>query len=64
MVNFREPHAYDDFVISSLRSQISTLVSVLDHIERGNDINEYVNENIRRVERDLNWLRRSALPLR
>ena len=49
-----------DFVVSLLRSQLSVLSSVIQMIE-DNEINrEIVTDNLKQVERDVRWLRRSC----
>ena len=48
----------EDLFASSLRSQINILMNVLNHIETGNPINDYVAENLRTVEKDIRWLRK------
>ena len=53
-----ENNIHEDLVASFLRSQRKRLDKILDHIEQGNDINDYVNENIKCVEKDLRWLRK------
>lgn len=50
-----------DLVVSSLRAQMSFLSSTLNHIQDGNEINGYVMEGIKRVAKDLYWLRRAVL---
>ena len=56
-----EKNIHEDLFVSFLRSQINSLMKVLNHIEQGNDINGYVNENIKCVEKDLRWLRYTNL---
>ena len=48
---------HGDLIVSLLRAQIGCLVKVVQHIEQGNSINEFVDDNIKRVEKDLRWLR-------
>ena len=49
-----------DFVVSLLRSQLSVLSSVIQMIE-DNEINrDVVIDNLKQVERDVRWLRRSC----
>ena len=50
-----------DLVVQLLYSQIRALCKVLNHIETGNPMNDYVDENIKSVEKDLRWLRKSCL---
>ena len=51
----------EDLIVQLLYSQIRTLGKVLNHIETGNPINGYVDENIKCVEKDLRWLRKFCL---
>ena len=53
-----ENNIHEDLVVSFLRSQMKRLDKILNHIEEGNDINTYVNESIKCVEKDLRWLRK------
>ena len=48
----------EDLFVSSLRSQIDLLMKVLNHVETGNPINDYVAENMKAVEKDTRWLRK------
>ena len=48
----------EDLFVSSLRSQIDLLMKVLNHVETGNPINDYVAENMKAVEKDIRWLRK------
>lgn len=50
-----------DLIVQLLYSQVRTLCKVLTHIETGNPLNEYVDENIKCMEKDLRWLRKSCL---
>jgi hypothetical protein len=51
----------EDLVIQLLYSQIRTLCKVVSHIQTGNQVNNFVDENIKCVEKDLRWLRKSCL---
>ena len=51
----------EDIIVTLLRSQIGSLSNVLHYIEEGNSVNGYVDETIKRVERELHWLRRDLL---
>ena len=51
----------EDIIVTLLRSQIGSLSNVLHYIEQGNSVNGYVEETIKRVERELHWLRRDFL---
>ena len=51
----------EDIIVTLLRSQIGSLNSVLKYIEEGNSVNGYVDETIKRVERELHWLRKDLL---
>ncbi|GEM_PF-2772227 len=59
----------EDVMFSLLRSQVNVLSDVLRSLEeekkepllRNNHLNEYVHENIKNVEKDLRWLRKSCL---
>ena len=53
-----EKDIHEDLFAGFLRSQINVLHKVLTHIEEGNPINGYVDENIKCVEKDLRWLRK------
>ena len=52
---------HEDLIIRLLRSQIELLMNLVNHIEAGNDINGYVEDNLKRVEKDLRWLRKFYL---
>ena len=58
MERLSEKNIHEDLFVGLLRSQINLLHKVLNHIEEGNSINEYVDENIKCVEKDLRWLRK------
>lgn len=47
-----------DMLVSLLRSQIVTLEGILKNIEQGNSIDEYADAGIKRVEKNLRWLRK------
>ena len=59
----------EDAMVSLLRSQVNVLSGVLRSLEeenekpflRNNHLNEYIHENIKNVEKDLCWLRKSFL---
>ena len=53
-----EKNIHEDLFVSFLRSQTSSLQKVLTHIEQGNEINSYVDENLKSVEKDLRRLRK------
>ncbi len=50
-----------DVVASLLRAQIDTLEALLKNIEQKNPIDEYTDENLKRVEKSLRWLRKYSL---
>ena len=58
MESLSEKNIHEDLFVGFLRSQLSHLQNILSHIEQGNPINGYVDENIKRIEKDLHWLRR------
>jgi len=47
-----------ELMVSVLRSQVGILLKILTHIEQGNHVNGYVQENMKLVEKDLRWLRK------
>ena len=51
----------EDAIVALLRSQISSLTNILHHIEGRNRLNGYVDETLRRVEKELHWLRTDVL---
>ncbi len=59
----------EDVMFSLLRSQVNVLSDVLRSLEeekekpllRNTHLNEYVHENIKNVEKDLRWFRKSFL---
>ena len=51
---------HEDLIVQLLYSQIRTLCKVVSHIQTGNQVNGFVDENIKNVEKDLRW--RGALP--
>ena len=53
-----EKNIHEDLFVSFLRSQTNSLQKVLTHIEQGNEINGYVDENLKSVEKDLRRLRK------
>lgn len=57
MTNER-PRVSEDVIVQLLYAQIGVLNNILKHIEAGNSINGYVDENIKSVEIDLRWLRK------
>ena len=56
-INPSTPMPHEDFIVSLLRSKVTQLLKVLNHIEDGNSLNGFVNENLRNVEKDLRSLR-------
>ncbi len=54
--------SHEDMVVTMIRTQVSSLLSVLDHIEMGNVMNGYVHETLKRVEKNIHWLRKDILP--
>jgi hypothetical protein len=52
---------HEDLIVQMLYSQIRTLCKVVTHIQSGNDINGFVDESVKSVEKDLRWLRKSCL---
>ncbi len=51
-------HLHEDLIVSWLRSQIGILTKILHYIEAGNDINGFVDEGIRGVEKELRSFRK------
>ena len=49
-----------DFVVSLLRSQLIVLSSVIAMIEDHEINREVATDNLKQVERDVRWLRRSC----
>lgn len=54
-------NGHEDMIVTLIRTQIGSLISVLNHIETGNTINGYVNDTLKRVEKNLHWLRTDIL---
>ena len=48
----------EDLIVQLLYTQIQTLSKILHHIESGNPINDYVEENVKNIEKKLRWLRK------
>ena len=48
----------EDLIVRMIKSQIELLSKVLNHIETGNGINEFVNDNLKRIQEELRWLRK------
>lgn len=49
----------DGFISSHLRSQIETLENILATMERENVMDsEYLDENLKQVEKNLHWIRK------
>ncbi|OGX28119.1 MAG: hypothetical protein A2787_07425 [Omnitrophica WOR_2 bacterium RIFCSPHIGHO2_01_FULL_48_9] len=49
---------HEDMIVTLIRAQISSLLSVLNHIEMGNT---NVNDTLKRVEKNLRCLRTDIL---
>ncbi len=47
-----------EIIASLLRQQISILEDFLRNIEQGNRNDDYIYENLKRVEKNLKWLRK------
>ena len=50
----------EDLVVSLLRSQLRTLSSIIEMIERKETNKEIIIEYLKQIERDVRWLRRSC----
>ncbi len=60
MLNQNLRSSNSDFVVSLLRSQLSVLSRIIQMIE-DNEINrDVIIDNLKQVERDVRWLRRSC----
>lgn len=57
-INDFSPMRNDEFFVSLLRSQVTQLLKVLNHIEDGNTASGYVDENLKNVEKDIRSLRK------
>ena len=57
-MNNTQSRASEDMIVRFLHTQIDLLNKVLKHIEAGNSIDGYVDENIKNVEVELRWLRK------
>ena len=49
---------YSDVILRILRSQVLQLTKIIEYLEEGNHINDYVNENTKSIEKNLRWLRK------
>ena len=48
----------EDIAVSFLKSQIRVLENIIDGIEKRSYANDFANENLKRVEKNLRWIRK------
>ena len=47
-----------DFTASYLRTQIEILNQLLHHVQENNALEDYIPTTLKRVEKDIRWLRK------
>ena len=48
----------EDIIVSFLRSQIKTLENIIESVEKRNDMSDFAHENLKRIEKNLRWIRK------
>ena len=58
MINQYLNHVRSKYIVNLLRSQVKSLNEVITQIERSNNVNGYVDENLRRIDQQFRQTKR------